>query len=64
VDRAIAQANQRGRLGSIGFGAKVMAPEDRKQGEIFRDVELEDLLKCGLIPEFVSRLPVVGRRSS
>jgi ATP-dependent protease Clp ATPase subunit len=35
--------------GSIGFGAEVMAPEDRKQGEIFRDVEPEDLLKYGLI---------------
>src|SRR3974377_610026 len=46
--------------GSIGFGAKVIAPEDRKQGEIFRDVEPEDLLKYGLIPEFVGRLPVVA----
>jgi ATP-dependent Clp protease ATP-binding subunit ClpX len=43
----------RSRPGSIGFGAKVIAPEDRKQGEIFRDVEPEDLLKYGLIPEFV-----------
>jgi hypothetical protein len=50
----------RSRSGSIGFGAKVMAPEDRKQGEIFRDVEPEDLLKYGLIPEFVGRLPVVA----
>ena len=52
----------RGRSTSIGFGAKVMAPEDRKQGEIFRDVEPEDLLKYGLIPEFVGRLP--GRRDA
>jgi len=37
-----------------------MAPEDRKSGEIFRDVEPEDLLKYGLIPEFVGRLPVVA----
>jgi ATP-dependent Clp protease ATP-binding subunit ClpX len=50
----------RSRPGSIGFGAKVTAPEDRKQGEIFRDVEPEDLLKFGLIPEFVGRLPVVA----
>ena len=50
----------RSRPGSIGFGAKVTAPEDRKQGEIFRDVEPEDLLKYGLIPEFVGRLPVVA----
>ena len=50
----------RGRSTSIGFGAKVIAPEDRKQGEIFREVEPEDLLKYGLIPEFVGRLPVVA----
>ena len=50
----------RSRPGSIGFGAKVIAPEDRKQGEIFRDVEPEDLLKYGLIPEFVGRLPVIA----
>src|SRR3569832_2203732 len=50
----------RGRTTSIGFGAKVSAPEDRRQGEIFRDVEPEDLLKYGLIPEFVGRLPVVA----
>src|SRR5215470_17328215 len=50
----------RGRSTSIGFGAKVMAPEDRKAGEIFREVEPEDLLKYGLIPEFVGRLPVVA----
>src|SRR6266581_2768093 len=50
----------RGRATSIGFGAKVIAPEDRKAGEIFRDVEPEDLLKYGLIPEFVGRLPVLA----
>ena len=50
----------RGRSTSIGFSAKVIAPEDRKQGEIFREVEPEDLLKYGLIPEFVGRLPVVA----
>ena len=50
----------RSRPGSIGFGAKVIAPEDRKQGEIFRHVEPEDLLKYGLIPEFVGRLPVLA----
>ena len=50
----------RGRKTSIGFGATVMAPEDRKTGEIFRGVEPEDLLKYGLIPEFVGRLPVVA----
>jgi ATP-dependent Clp protease ATP-binding subunit ClpX len=50
----------RGRSTSIGFGANVLAPEDRKAGEVFREVEPEDLLKYGLIPEFVGRLPVVA----
>ena len=52
---------QRGRHGSaIGFGADVRGPEDRGTGEILREVEPEDLLKFGLIPEFVGRLPVVA----
>jgi ATP-dependent Clp protease ATP-binding subunit ClpX len=50
----------RSRPGSIGFGANVTTPEDRKQGEIFRHVQPEDLLRYGLIPEFVGRLPVVA----
>src|SRR3974377_2441940 len=50
----------RSRPGPTAFGAKVAGPEDRKQGEIFRDVAPEDLLKYGLIPEFVGRLPVVA----
>src|ERR1700682_4885140 len=50
----------RGRSTSIGFAAQVLAPEDRRTGEIFRHVEPEDLLKSGLIPEFVGRLPVVA----
>ncbi len=50
----------RERSASIGFGAEVMAAEDRRIGEIFRDVEPDDLLKYGLIPEFVGRLPVVA----
>ena len=50
----------RGRTTSIGFAAQVLAPEDRRTGEIFREVEPEDLLKYGLIPEFVGRLPVVA----
>jgi len=45
---------------SIGFGAAVVGPDDRSTGEIFRDVEPEDLLKFGLIPEFVGRLPVIA----
>src|SRR5258708_440127 len=43
----------RGRSTSIGFAAQVLAPEDRRTGEIFRHVEPEDLLKYGLIPEFL-----------
>jgi len=50
----------RSRSSSIGFGAQVMVPEDRGTGKIFRDVAPEDLLKYGLIPEFVGRLPVVA----
>src|SRR4051795_5602382 len=50
----------RGKGTSIGFGATVQAPGDRRTGEIFRAVEPEDLLKFGLIPEFVGRLPVLA----
>lgn len=50
----------RGKGTSIGFGATVQAPDDRRTGEIFREVEPEDLLKFGLIPEFVGRLPVIA----
>jgi ATP-dependent Clp protease ATP-binding subunit ClpX len=52
--------SSRGKSTSIGFGAKVSALEDRRTGEIFREVEPEDLLKFGLIPEFVGRLPVIA----
>ena len=45
---------------SIGFGAHVAAPEERRTGEVLRQCEPEDLLKFGLIPEFVGRLPVVA----
>ena len=51
---------QRGRGTSIGFGADVRGPDERQTGEILRDCEPEDLLKFGLIPEFVGRLPVVA----
>jgi len=50
----------RGKGSSIGFGADVVAPDERGTGEILHDVEPEDLLKFGLIPEFVGRLPVVA----
>ena len=45
---------------SIGFGAHVAAPEERRTGELLRQSEPEDLLKFGLIPEFVGRLPVIA----
>ncbi len=45
---------------SIGFGAYVAAPEEKRTGEYLRQTEPEDLLKFGLIPEFVGRLPVVA----
>ncbi|RDD63929.1 ATP-dependent Clp protease ATP-binding subunit ClpX [Ferruginivarius sediminum] len=52
--------SQRHQGSSIGFGADVRAPEERATGEIFKDVEPEDLLKFGLIPEFVGRVPVIA----
>jgi ATP-dependent Clp protease ATP-binding subunit ClpX len=45
---------------SIGFGAHVAGPDERRTGEVLRNVEPEDLLKFGLIPEFVGRLPVIA----
>jgi ATP-dependent Clp protease ATP-binding subunit ClpX len=44
----------------IGFGAEVVSPTDRSVGELLRDVEPEDLIKFGLIPELVGRLPVIA----
>jgi ATP-dependent Clp protease ATP-binding subunit ClpX len=51
---------QRGKGSSIGFGAKVRDSEDRRTGEVLREIEPDDLLKFGLIPEFVGRLPVLA----
>jgi ATP-dependent Clp protease ATP-binding subunit ClpX len=50
----------RGRGTSIGFGADVRPPDSRNTGQILKDVEPEDLLKFGLIPEFIGRLPVIA----
>jgi len=50
----------RGKGKAIGFGADVQSPEERSTGDLLRGVEPEDLLKFGLIPEFVGRLPVVA----
>jgi ATP-dependent Clp protease ATP-binding subunit ClpX len=52
--------SQRSKGSTIGFGANVQAPDDRQTGEILRELEPEDLLKFGLIPEFVGRLPVLA----
>ncbi len=50
----------RGQGSSIGIGADVQGPDNRKTGEILREIEPEDLLRFGLIPEFVGRLPVIA----
>ncbi|WP_299651640.1 ATP-dependent Clp protease ATP-binding subunit ClpX [uncultured Jannaschia sp.] len=52
--------SQRGKGSSMGFGAEVKAPEEKTVGEAFKELEPEDLLKFGLIPEFVGRLPVIA----
>ncbi|WGH78400.1 ATP-dependent Clp protease ATP-binding subunit ClpX [Jannaschia ovalis] len=57
LDKIIAQ---RGKGSSMGFGAEVRAPDEKTVGEFFKDLEPEDLLKFGLIPEFVGRLPVIA----
>ncbi len=52
---------QRGKKGAgIGFGAEVRSEDERRTGAILRELEPEDLLKFGLIPEFIGRLPVVA----
>ena len=50
----------RGKGSGIGFGAEVKSPDDRRTGDMLRDLEPEDLLSFGLIPEFVGRLPVIA----
>ncbi len=45
---------------TIGYGAEVRAPDERQAGEVLKGVEPEDLLKFGLIPEFIGRLPVLA----
>ncbi len=57
LDKIIAQ---RDKGSGIGFGADVKADDDRKVGELLAELEPEDLLKFGLIPEFVGRLPVLA----
>ncbi len=50
----------RGKGTSIGFSAKVSDPDDRRTGEVLRQVEPDDLQRFGLIPEFIGRLPVIA----
>ncbi len=52
--------SQRGKGSAVGFGADVRDNDLRNVGEVFKDLEPEDLLKFGLIPEFVGRLPVIA----
>jgi len=52
--------SSRGKGSSIGFGADVQAPDARGVGEVLHELEPEDLLKFGLIPEFVGRVPVLA----
>jgi ATP-dependent Clp protease ATP-binding subunit ClpX len=51
--------NRVGKTG-MGFGAEIKSREDRRVGELLAMVQPEDMLKYGLIPEFVGRLPVVA----
>jgi ATP-dependent Clp protease ATP-binding subunit ClpX len=50
----------RGKGSGIGFGATVRSSEDRRTGDVLKELEPEDLLKFGLIPEFVGRMPVLA----
>jgi ATP-dependent Clp protease ATP-binding subunit ClpX len=57
LDKIISQRNKGT---SIGFGAEVRSADDKKAGEIIKTLEPEDLLKYGLIPEFIGRMPIVA----
>jgi len=57
LDKVIAR---RGTETSIGFGAKVKHFQDQKSGELIKSLEPEDLIKYGLIPEFVGRMPILA----
>lgn len=59
LDKVIQQRSSE--AGGIGFGAKVKSSERKQEvGKVLAEVEPEDLIKFGLIPEFVGRLPVVA----
>ena len=57
IDKIIAD---RGQGSSIGFGAKIKNKIEKGAGELMKDVQPEDLLKFGLIPEFIGRLPIIS----
>src|SRR5471030_3203699 len=57
LDKIIAQ---RTAGSSMGFGSNPKAPDERGTGDLLREIEPEDLLKFGLIPEFIGRLPVLA----
>ena len=57
LDKIISKRN---RATSIGFGADVKSLDKKKVGEIIKNLEAEDLLKYGLIPEFIGRLPITA----
>ena len=57
IDKII---SSRDKGSSIGFGAKIKEKNDKKIGELLKNVEPEDLLKFGLIPEFIGRLPIIS----
>ena len=56
IDKII---EKRTRKSSIGFGAEIQSKEEKDVGSLFKEIIPEDLLKFGLIPEFVGRLPIV-----
>jgi len=57
IDKII---SDRGQGSSIGFGAKIKNKIEKGAGELIKDVQPEDLLKFGLIPEFIGRLPIIS----
>jgi len=58
LDKVIRDRSEKG---GIGFGAEVKSKDDKKNfGQVLRDLEPEDLVRYGLIPEFVGRLPVIA----
>ena len=52
--------NSRGKVSSIGFGAKVNNYKEQSLSEIMKMLEPEDLIKYGLIPEFIGRMPIIA----